>query len=156
MSSGVIAERLADMGLSLPESVFPAANYVPYDLVGKTVYVSGQLPFRDGAIAYAGKLGDDVSVAQGQAAAQLCALHILAQAAAAAGGDPERVDNVVKLTGFVNSAPEFIEQHKVVNGASDLMVAIFGDAGRHARAAVGVASLPLGAAVEVEGILTLR
>jgi enamine deaminase RidA (YjgF/YER057c/UK114 family) len=149
-------QKLAALGLELPVAAAPVANYVGYTVSGKTVYISGQLPFRDGKIAYAGRLGAGVSVDDGYAAGRQCGLNILAQLKAACGGDLDRVARVLRLGGFVNSSPEFTDAPKCVNGASDLMVAVFGDAGGHARAAVGVASLPAGAAVEVDAIVELK
>ncbi len=149
-------QKLAALGLELPIAAAPVANYVGYTVSGKTVYISGQLPFRDGKIAYAGRLGAGVFVEDGYAAGRQCGLNILAQLKAACGGDLDRVARVLRLGGFVNSSPEFTDAPKCVNGASDLMVAVFGDAGRHARAAVGVASLPAGAAVEVDAIVELK
>lgn len=143
--------KLEEMGLSLPDAPAPAANYVPYVLSGNTLYVSGQVSQGpDGLIC--GKLGGGMSVEDGAAAAARCALSLLAQVRAACGGDLSRLRRVVKLVGFVNSTADFTDQPKVVNGASDLLVALLGDAGRHARSAVSAASLPLGVAVEVEGI----
>ena len=149
-------QKLAALGLELPVAAAPVANYVGYTVSGKTVYVSGQLPFRDGKVAYAGRLGAGVSVEDGYAAGRQCGLNILAQLKAACGGDLDRVARVLRLGGFVNCSPDFTDAPKCVNGASDLMVAVFGDAGRHARAAVGVASLPAGAAVEVDAIVELK
>lgn len=149
-------EKLAALGLELPVAAAPVANYVGYTVSGKTVYISGQLPFRDGKVAYAGRLGAGVSIEDGYAAGRQCGLNILAHLKAACGGDLDRVARVLRLGGFVNSTPEFTDAPKCVNGASDLMVAVFGDAGRHARAAVGVASLPAGAAVEVDAIVELK
>jgi len=149
-----IDARLAELGLELPDAPAPAANYVPFVQSGGTVYVSGQISRgADGLIL--GKLGAGLDLAAGVAAAETCALALIAQLGAACGGNLDRVARVVKLTGFVNSAPDFTDQPQVVNGASDLMVAVFGDKGRHARAAVGVASLPLGVAVEIDGIFEL-
>jgi enamine deaminase RidA (YjgF/YER057c/UK114 family) len=150
----VIDQRLAELGVTLPEASAPVANYVPYVVAGGTLYVSGQISRGpDGLIV--GKLGRDLDVDAGAAAARTCALALIAQARAALGGDLDRVARVVKLVGFVNSTPEFTDQPKVVNGASDLMVEVFGDKGRHARSAVSAASLPLGVAVEVEAIFAL-
>jgi enamine deaminase RidA (YjgF/YER057c/UK114 family) len=149
--SSAIEQRLADLGLSLPEAAAPVANYVPYVIAGGLLFVSGQLPMRDGRVAVTGKLGDTVDIARGQEAARLCALNLLAQAKAACGGDLGRLRRCVKLGGFVASTPAFTDHPRVINGASDLMVAAMGDAGRHARFAVGSGSLPLDAAVEVEG-----
>ena len=146
-------EKLAELGLSLPDAPAPAANYVPFTVSGNTVYVSGQISQNaDGLIQ--GKLGDDMDVAAGAEAAKTCALSLLAQVGRAADGDFSRV-RAVKLTGFVNSTAEFTQQPAVINGASDLLVAVLGEAGRHARSAVSAASLPLGVAVEVEGIFEL-
>jgi len=147
-------QRLSDLGLSLPDAPAPAANYVPYVISGSLVYVSGQISQNaDGLIV--GKLGDTMGVEGGQAAAQSCALSLIAQLNAALGGDLDRLARVVKLTGFVNAAPDFTEHPKVINGASDLIAAVFGEKGAHARAAVGVGSLPLGVAVEIEGIFEI-
>lgn len=148
-----IDARLSELGLSLPDAPAPAANYVPYVQTGNQLYVSGQISAgSDGFIT--GKLGADMDVEAGAKAAQRCALALLAQARKAAGGDLGRV-RVVKLVGFVNSTPDFTDQPKVINGASDLMVAVLGDKGRHARSAVSAASLPFGVAVEIEGIFEL-
>ncbi|MFN3292651.1 MAG: RidA family protein [Gemmobacter sp.] len=147
--------RLAELGLTLPAAPAPAANYVPYVISGNMLYVSGQISQDDGGLIK-GRLGADLDVEAGAAAARRCALSLMAQAKAACGGDLGRVARVVKLVGFVNSTPEFTDQPKVINGASDLMVAVFGDAGRHARSAVSAASLPLGVAVEIEAIFELR
>jgi enamine deaminase RidA (YjgF/YER057c/UK114 family) len=150
-----IESRLADLGLSLPEAPAPAANYVPFVVAGNFVYVSGQIS-QSGEGLLRGRLGADLDVAAGARAAERCALSLLAQVRNAVAGDWSRVVRAVKLTGFVNSTPDFTDQPKVVNGASDLLVAVMGDAGRHARSAVSAASLPLGAAVEVEGIFEIR
>ncbi|MCM2327300.1 MAG: RidA family protein [Lysobacter sp.] len=149
-------ERLAALGLELPEAAAPVANYVGYTVSGKTVYISGQLPYRNGKLAYTGRLGAGVMIDDGYAAGRQCGLNILAHLKVACGGDLDRVARVLRLGGFVNCTPEFNDAPKCVNGASDLMVAVFGDAGRHARAAVGVASLPAGAAVEVDAIVELK
>lgn len=146
--------RLTELGLTLPEASAPVANYVPYVQVGSLVHVSGQVARKDGQ-PLVGKLGAGMDVAAGQEAARTCALALIAQAKAACGGDLSRIKRVVKLTAFVNSTPEFTEQPAVVNGASDLLVAVFGDAGRHARSAVSAASLPMGVAVEIEGIFEI-
>ncbi len=147
-----IESRLAAAGVTLPEAAAPAANYVPYVVFGSMLQTSGQLPLEAGKLAVSGKLGGDVSLEDGQKAARLCAINILAQAKAALGGDWDRVKRLLKLTVFVASDPSFTEQHKVANGASDFLVEILGDAGRHARSAVGVPSLPMDAAVEIEAI----
>jgi enamine deaminase RidA (YjgF/YER057c/UK114 family) len=148
--SGQIDARLAELGIEVPEAAAPVANYVGYVVVGKMVYVSGQVTLKDGALQYQGKLGDSISLEDGQAAARLCGINIISQLKAACGGDLDRVKRVVRLGGFVNSTPDFTDQPKVINGASDLMVEVFGDKGRHCRAAVSAASLPLGVAVEIE------
>lgn len=153
--SGKTDARLAELGIDLPEASAPAANYVPFVRDGNTLYVSGQVPIGpDGFIV--GKLGDDFTVEMGAAAARVCGLYLLAQVRKACDGDLDRLDQVLKLTGFVNSTSEFGDQPKVVNGASDLMVEVLGDAGRHSRSAVSAASLPFGVAVEVEGIFRLK
>ncbi|MEM6387881.1 MAG: RidA family protein [Pseudomonadota bacterium] len=149
-----IDAKLAERGLSLPDAPAPAANYVPYVLSGSVLYVSGQISQGpDGMII--GKLGADTTPEEGAEAAQFCALSLLAQVKAACGGDLGRLKRVVKLTGFVNSTPDFTEQPKVINGASDLLADLLGDAGRHARSAVSAAALPFGVAVEIEGIFEI-
>ncbi len=152
--TGTVESRLAALGLALPAAPAPAANYVPWVISGNQIFVSGQISQADGALIK-GKLGADLSVEQGAAAARTCALSLLAQARAALGGDLSRLARVVKLTGFVNCTPDFADHPKVINGASDLMVAVLGEAGRHARSAVGSASLPLGVAVEIEAIFEI-
>jgi enamine deaminase RidA (YjgF/YER057c/UK114 family) len=147
--------RLAELGLALPALTAPLANYVPYVVTGNLVFVAGQLPMRDEKIAFTGKMGEDVTPEQGAEAARLCFLNVLAHVKAACGGDLGRVRRVVRLGGFVASPPGFTQHAAVMNGASDLAVTVFGDAGRHARATVGVSSLPGGAAVEVEGLFEL-
>jgi len=148
--SSIIAERLAALGLVLPAPAAAVANYVPFVVSGPLVFVSGQLPLEGGRVAVTGKLGGGVSLDDGIRAARLCAVNLLAQLGQAVGGDFSRVRRVVRLGGFVAGTADFTDQPKVINGASDLMVAVFGDAGRHARAAVGVSSLPLDAACEIE------
>lgn len=152
--SGKFETKLNELGITLPEAPAPAANYVPYVVVGDMVYVSGQISVGpDGLIK--GKLGENMSTEDGAAAARVCAINLLAQVKAACGGDLDRIVKVVKLTGFVNSTADYTEQPQVVNGASDLMANALGDAGKHARAAVSAAALPLGVAVEVEGIFQI-
>ncbi len=146
-----IDRKLEELGLTLPTAAAPVATYVPTVEAGGLLHVSGQLPFRDGKVV-TGRLGDDLNVAAGSDAAVLCALMVVAQVKAALG-DLSRVARIVKLGVFVNSAPGFGDQPEVANGASDLMVALFGDAGKHARAAVGVAALPRNAAVEIDAII---
>lgn len=148
-----IEARLAELGIVLPETSPPLASYVPVMVHGNLAFVSGQLPFIDGQLV-TGRLGEDVPLERAIAAARACALMILAQLKTGIGS-LDRVKQVIKLGGFVASTPDFTDQHKVVNGASDLMAEIFGDAGRHARAAVGVPALPLGAAVEVDAVIAL-
>lgn len=150
-----IPARIAELGLELPKPAAPVAAYVPVVEHGGLLHISGQLPFRDGQVV-TGRVGTDMDEAWGYDAARRCALMIVAQIGAAVDGDWSRVEKIVKLGVFVNSAPEFTAQPKVANGASELMEALFGDAGRHVRSAVGVAVLPLGAAVEVDAIVAVR
>ena len=151
---GKIDARLAELGLTLPDAPMPAANYVPWVQSGALVFVSGQISQGpDGLIR--GKIGADMDVAAGAAAARSCALALIAQLRAACDGDLDRMVRVVKLTGFVNSTPDFTDQPKVVNGCSDLLFEVFGEAGQHARSAVSAAALPLGVAVEIEGIFEI-
>lgn len=149
-----IDSRLKELGVVLPDAPAPAANYVPFVVSGKTLYVSGQIS-SDANGPIRGKLGADLDVAAGAAAAKTCAIALMAQARKAAGGDLDRIARVVKLVGFVNSTPDFGDQPKVVNGASDFFVEVFGDKGRHARSAVSAAALPFGVAVEIEAIFEL-
>ena len=153
--SDTIDGRLATLGISLPEAAAPAANYVPYVISGNLLFLSGQLPIEGGKVAVTGLVGGDVALPEAQRAAELCAINILAQAKAALSGDLTRITRVVKLNGFVASAPGFVEQHLVINGASNLIANVLGEAGKHARAAVGMASLPLNAAVEIDAILEI-
>ena len=150
-----IEARLAALGIALPAPAAPIANYVPYAITGKLVVVSGQIPLQDGKIAFTGKLGAGVPLADGVAAARLCFVNLIAQVKAAAGGDLDRVARIVRLGGFIAAPPEFTQHAVVMNGASDLAVDIFGEAGRHARSTIGVPSLPGDAAVEVEGMFEL-
>ncbi len=150
-----VEQRLAELGVTLPEAPAPAANYVPFVRVGDLVHISGQIS-RTEAGLITGKLGADLDVAAGAEAAKACAIAILAQVKAACGGDLSRIVRAVKLVGFVNSTADFTDQPKVINGASDFLVAVLGDAGRHARSAVSAASLPLGVAVEIEAIFQVR
>lgn len=147
--------RLAERGLTLPDAPAPAANYVPWVKSGQQVFVSGQISQGSGGLIR-GKLGADMSIEQGAEAAQHCALSLLAQLRAAVDGDLSRLERVVKLVGFVNCTSDFTDQPKVINGASDLLVDLLGEAGRHARSAVGVVSLPLGVAVEIEAIFEVK
>ena len=149
-----VEAKLAELGLTLPEPAAPVAAYVPVVVANGLAHVSGQVSMRDGK-PIKGRLGESVTPDQGIAAAQACGLMILAQLKAALGS-LDRVERVVKLGAFVNSTAEFVDQPKIANGASELMVAVFGEAGRHARAAVGVPSLPLGVAVEIDAIVAVR
>lgn len=148
------AARLAEMGVTLPDAPAPAANYVPFVVVGDIVYVSGQISTDENGLI-TGKVGDDMATEEGAAAARRCAISLLAQVKAACGGDLDRLVRVIKLTGFVNSTADYTDQPKVVNGASDFLVEALGEAGRHSRSAVSAASLPLGVAVEIEGIFQI-
>jgi len=150
--AGRIDARLKEKGIELPQVSPPQGAYVPFIQSGNLVFMAGQLPMLSGEIQVKGKLGDDVSLEDGQRAARICGLNLIAQLRQAVGGDLDRVVRVVKLTGFVNATPDYEAQPKVVNGVSDLMAEVFEDRGAHARAAVGVGSLPLGVPVEVEGI----
>lgn len=154
MTDAEVEAKLAALGLTLPEAAAPVAAYVPVVIAGGLAHVSGQVSFVDGVLVK-GRLGQDVSLEAGVAAAQGCGLMILAQLKAALGSF-DRVERIVKLGGFVNSTGDFTDQPKVVNGASELMVAVFGDAGKHARSAVGVPALPLGVAVEVDAIVAVK
>jgi enamine deaminase RidA (YjgF/YER057c/UK114 family) len=148
--------RLAALNLVLPQVAPPAANYVPYVISGSQLFVAGQIPFLNGEKLHIGRLGAPLTIEQGQDAARACALNILAQAKAAVGGNWDKIVRCVKLGVFVNGTPDFDQQPAVANGASDLMVAALGDKGRHARAAVGVASLPFGVAVEIDAVFEIK
>jgi enamine deaminase RidA (YjgF/YER057c/UK114 family) len=150
-----IESKLAELGIALPSAMPPLANYVPYVVSGNLVVVSGQIPARDGKIAVTGKVGEEVSLEQGQEAARLCFINVLSHLRAACGGDLGRVRRVVRLGGFIASPPGFTQHALVMNGASDLAVAVFGEAGRHARSTIGVPALPGDAAVEVEGMFEI-
>lgn len=147
-----IDARLAELGITLPEAAAPVANYVAYVVSGNLVFVSGQIGMEAGKPMVLGRLGESLTVEQGYQAARQCGFNLITQLKAACGGDLDRVKRVVRLGGFVSCTPDFTDHPKVVNGASDLMVEVFGDLGRHARAAVGAPSLPLGVAVEVDGV----
>ena len=150
--AGTVDERLKSLGITLPDAPNPVANYIPWVRTGNLVFVSGQLPLENGGIACVGQIAKDVTTDQGYVAARLCALNLIAQARTACDGNLDRVKRVVKLTGFVFCGPDFTDHPAVINGASDLMIQVFGDAGRHSRAAVGSSALPRGATVEVEAI----
>lgn len=152
---GQFETRLAELGVSLPEAPAPAANYLPYVQVGDMLYVSGQISKRDDGLI-TGKLGDDMDTPAGAEAAKVCAIALLAQVKAACGGDLDRLQRVVKLTGFVNSTADFVEQPQVINGASDFLGEALGDTGKHSRSAVSAASLPFGVAVEIDGVFQIK
>ena len=154
--TGAIDARLAELGIALPDAPAPAANYVPFVVTGSLVFISGQVPFQDGRLSHVGKLGDAYSVDDGRDCARIVAVNILAQLRAACGGDLDRVRRCVKLGGFVNSTPGFTDQPSVINGASDLIVEIFGERGRHARFAVGAPSLPFDVAVEIDAVFEIE
>ncbi|MGN7437461.1 MAG: RidA family protein [Alcanivorax sp.] len=151
-----LSAKLQELGLSLPQVAAPAANYVPYVVSGNTVYVAGQIPFLNGEKMHLGRVGDSLGVEDGVAAAQACALNILAQVNDAVDGDWSRVKRCVKLGGFVNCTPDFTDHPVVINGASNLIADVMGDAGKHARFAVGAPSLPLGVAVEIDAIFEIE
>lgn len=148
--------RLQELGIALPVPVAPAANYVPYRWAGNLLFVSGQVPTQNGVDQFSGRVGEDLSIEEGQKAARLCAINILAQVNAALNGDLERIQSCVKLGGFVNCASGFGEQPSVINGASNFFVEVLGDRGRHTRFAVGSVSLPRNVAVEVDAIFDCR
>lgn len=153
--AGRIEARLKELKIELPDAPAPAANYLPYVVTGNLVFVSGQVPRFKGQYVHVGKVGETLTLEDGQKSARLCALNLIAQLKAACGGDLDRVKRVVKLGGFVNSTPNFANHPQVINGASDLMGEIFGDAGKHARFAVGVADLPGNVATEIDGIFEI-
>lgn len=147
--------RLSELGITIPDAPAPAANYLPFTTTGNLVFVSGQVPFVDGKLTRTGRVGEDASLEDGYEQARICAINLIAQVKVACGGDLDRVKRVVKLGGFVASAPDFTGQPGVVNGASDLMAEVFGEAGKHARFAVGANTLPLGCLVEIDGIFEI-
>jgi enamine deaminase RidA (YjgF/YER057c/UK114 family) len=153
---GQIDKRLAELGITLPEAAKPVANYVPWVRTGNLVFISGQGPVEAGKVIYPGCLGAGVTLEEGVKSARLCAINVLAQLKDAVGGDLDRVKRVVKLLGFVNATADFKDHPKVINGASDLMVEVFGDKGRHARSAVASPSLPMGISTEVEAIVEVE
>jgi enamine deaminase RidA (YjgF/YER057c/UK114 family) len=154
--AGKIEAKLAELGIQVPTPGDPAGNYVGYVVTGNLAFLAGQVPLENGVRKYIGKLGREFKVEDGQKAAELAAVNMIARLKSACGGDLDRVVRCVKLVGFVNAVEDFGDHPKVINGASDLMVKIFGDAGRHARSAVGMGSLPFGVAVEVEGVFEIR
>lgn len=150
---GSIDARLKELKIEVPTPAAPVANYVGWVRTGNLVFTAGQVPLKDGKFLYQGKVGGEVSLEEAVEAARLCAINIIAQVKAACSGDLDKVRRVVKLVGFVNGVPGFADHPKVINGASDLMVAVFGDKGKHARSAVGAGSLPLNLAVEIEAVV---
>lgn len=151
-----IESRLQELGIELPQAAPPAANYAPWSVSGNSLYIAGQLPWLGADKGHIGKLGENTSIEQGQAAAHNCAINIIAQAKSALGGDLSRITRCLKLGGFVNCTPDFTDHPKIINGASDLMVAAFGEMGKHARFAVGASSLPFGVMVEIDAIFAIR
>lgn len=149
---GQIDNRLAELGVTLPPAAKPVANYVGWVKTGNLVFTAGQVPLSEGKVAYQGKVGKDIPLDDANKAARLCAIGILSQLRDACGGDLDRVVRIVKLVGFVNAVPEFADHPKVINGASDFLVEVFGERGKHARSAVGSGSLPLNVAVEIEAV----
>ena len=154
--AGTVDARLQQLGITLPQVVAPLANYVPVVRTGSLVFVSGQITILNGKVEFVGKLGREFTVEQGKQAARLCALNVIAQMRLALEGDLDRVVRCVRVCGYVNGLPEFTEQPAVINGASDVIVEVFGEAGRHSRAAVGMASLPMGVAAEVEAVFEVK
>jgi enamine deaminase RidA (YjgF/YER057c/UK114 family) len=149
-------ENIKNLGLNIPELPKALANYVPFKIVGKTMYISGQAPVRNGKMIYKGKVGSDITIEEGIEAAKLCVINIIAAVKTGLEGDWNKLDSFVKLTGFVNCQDSFTDQPKIINGASDMLVEIFGDQGRHARVAVGSNALPLGISVEIDAIIQLK
>ena len=150
-----ISERLQELGIELPEPAAPVATYVPFVQSGNIVSISGQIPFKEGAVAYTGIVGDTVSPEEAREAARLCGINLIAQMKSACGGDLDRVNRIVKLGGFVNGVNGFGGQPQIINAASDLMVEVFGDKGKHSRSAVGVNGLPLGVPVEIDALIEI-
>ena len=149
-------ENIKNLGLNIPDLPKALANYVPYKIVGKTMYISGQGPVQNGELIYKGKVGSDITVEDGIEAAKLCVINIIAAVNTSLKGDWNKLDSFVKLTGYVNCQDNFTDQPKIINGASDMLVDIFGDQGRHTRVAVGSNALPLGIAVEIDAIVQLK
>ena len=149
-------ENIKNLGLNIPDLPKALANYVPYKIIGKTIYISGQAPVQNGELIYKGKVGSDISIEEGIEAAKLCVINIIAALKTGLEGDWDKLDSFVKLTGFVNCQENFTDQPKVINGASDTIVKIFGEPGMHTRAAISANSLPLGVAVEVDAIFELN
>ena len=153
---GTIDSRLEELGITLPDAPKPAANYVPFVVAGNMVFISGQVPLKDGTLEYRGKVGENYSIEEGQACARLVAINILSVLKAACGGNLDRVRRCVKLGGFVNCPADFDQQPQVINGASDLMVEVLGETGRHARFAVGANVLPFNVAVEIDAVFEIE
>ena len=149
-------ENIKNLGLNIPDLPKALANYVPYKIIGKTIYISGQAPVQNGELIYKGKVGSDISIEDGIQAAKLCVINIISALKTGIEGDWDKLDSFVKLTGFVNCQDNFTDQPKIINGASDMLVEIFGDQGCHARVAVGSNALPLGIAVEIDAIVQLK
>jgi enamine deaminase RidA (YjgF/YER057c/UK114 family) len=149
-------ENIKNLGLNIPDLPKALANYVPYKIVGKTMYISGQAPVQNGELVYKGKVGSDIALEDGIEAAKLCVINIIAAVKTGLEGDWNKLDSFIKLTGYVNCQDNFTDQPKIINGASDMLVEIFGDQGRHSRVAVGSNSLPLGIAVEIDAIVQLK
>ena len=149
-------ENIKNLGLNIPDLPKALANYVPYKIIGKTIYISGQAPVQNGELIYKGKVGSDISIEDGIQAAKLCVINIISALKTGIEGDWDKLDSFVKLTGFVNCQDNFTDQPKIINGASDMLVEIFGDQGRHARVAVGSNALPLDIAVEIDAIAQLK
>ena len=149
-------ENIKNLGLNIPDLPKALANYVPFKIIGKTIYISGQAPVHNGELIYKGKVGSDISIEEGIEAAKLCVINIIAALKTGLEGDWDKLDSFVKLTGFVNCQDNFTDQPKIINGASDMLVEIFGDQGRHARVAVGSNALPLGISVEIDAIVQLK
>ena len=149
-------ENIKNLGLNIPELPKALANYVPFKIVGKTMYISGQAPVRNGEMIYKGKVGSDITIEEGIEAAKLCVINIIAAVKTGLEGDWNKLDSFVKLTGFVNCQDSFTDQPQIINGASDMLVEIFGDQGRHTRVAVGSNALPLGISVEIDAIIQLK
>ena len=156
MSGHDANKALQDLGITLPQPSVPRANFEPFALAGDLLFVSGQIPRWEGAVRYSGKVGSDLTIQDGQEAAKICAMNIVSHVRAACGGDLNRVKRVVRVAGLVNCSPDFTEQPSVINGCSDFLRAVFGEAGRHARIATGASSLPANAAVEIEALFQLR
>ncbi len=153
--TGRIEARLAQLGITIPTPPVPVASYLPYVVSGNHVTIAGQVTLADGEVKYIGRLGDHLSVEEGEAATRLCALNVLAQLKAACGGDLDRVTRVIRLNAFFNCTPDFLDHPRVMNSASDLMAEVFGENGKHTRVGVGVNSLPLGVPVELDGVFEI-